>query len=646
MEKADCVEKLSVKRQNFFTKHIHSKLDAEHNKRLENLCDILYGTGLPETVVSAKEEDVELFRSLIHLWFNSNSVIEDIYHVLRKSGLCFLHKIKINLSSTPQLSIHKHIGKQTKIRDFVASKYKPKQIDDCGKNIAIPISLEFEKTSHANLLFVNITNETDETGRIIVKSEYFEPHGSQFASDKDKTLILKDAIKSLVDQLFPSKKYKVEPIVQPIDHCPNIKGLQQIVSNSYFEGSCAIFTILYAILKLLNPEYEQRYITERIYDIFQKNENPVLIIKIIINALISLLKIEKRSDGYYIINDGKERKITMPNIDEKYKNAPGEIATFYNKIAKGSKKMVTIDFPPTHLYKTYVGIVNEFGQMVKGTLNLKSGDVYEGYFNNGERTGKGIYYWKSGNVYTGDFNNGERTGKGILRFVNEDKYEGDFLNGKLSGKGIYYWKNKDEYEGDFIDGKRSGKGIMRFADGDEYEGDFINGERTGKGIMHFADGDEYEGDFFNDERTGNGIMRFADGDEYEGDFINGEMTGKGIMHFADGDEYEGDFINDDRTGKGIMRYSNGDEYEGDFIDGEKSGNGIMRYSNGDEYEGDFIDDDRSGNGILRSKNDILKTLTKIKNAKKMTKRTHRRPIRAKSIRKYKHRTTMGRPKMP
>ena len=567
-----CVNKLSDEKT----------MDNEYNKKLRNLCQILYGLDLPtETVKAEGEGEVELFRSLIHLWFYDISAIEDIYHILGKSGLCFLHNIRIYLSLTvsPKFVLHKHLGKQKQNVHFDASIYKKNQIDECKqKFMAIPISLNLDEFGHANLLFISL-HEINATGKIIVKTEYFEPHGSQYNNNETKTSIIKNGIQSLVNMLFSDEtKYIVEPIVPPVDHCPNIRGLQSLVNNSYFEGSCAIFTILYAILKLLNPEYEQRRITEHIYEILQKNDNPVFIMKLIINTLMALLNIEKRGDDYYIINDGDKRKI-LENVKGK-----DDQDAYGNKYDYSTKGEIAIDFRPGDSYKTYVGKINDLGQMVTGKLTFKNGDIYEGDFRNGKRTGKGIFYWKDGNVYKGDFVNGKRSGKGILRFV--DGYV---------------------YEGEFLDGKRSGKGVFRFVNGDTYEGDFVNDEMTGKGILHFSDGDVYVGDF-----------------------IDGDRTGKGILRFANGDVYEGDFIDDERTGKGILRFANGDVYEGDFVDDERIGKGILRFANGDVYEGDFVDDEMTGEGIFRVPKKTIK-----KKHKKTIKKVRRRKIRVKTFRKLR-----------
>ena len=65
-----------------------------------------------------------------------------------------------------------------------------------------------------------------------------------------------------------------------------------------------------------------------------------------------------------------------------------------------------------------------------------------------KKNGKGIIIYKSGNKYDGYWEEGKKSGKGIYYFKNGDFFKGEWKNGKKNGKGIFYYKDKNlEEEG-------------------------------------------------------------------------------------------------------------------------------------------------------------------------------------------------------
>ena len=578
-----CVEKLSIKRGNIFSKLMHSNFDTTHATKLENLCQILYGES---STIEETTLDTKLFNNLIHLWFNTNSVIEELYHLFRLSGLCFLHNIVFtfdlttlyikntngkwsnsnNITSKSTVIMDKHVGKSKKISLFNPSKYKKSQIDNCReKFMAIPFSFGFKDHPdyHANILFIKVGEKKDE--KIPVELERFEPHGSVFIHDEIKNNIINEAMQDLANKLFPNQYYDVKPLVKPIDHCPNIKGLQNLTKDSIFEGSCTTFSMLYAILKLINPERSQSEIADDIHKILQKNNNPVLIVRLIINVLTRLLNITKEGEHYYIQgHTGKKRQIqtqTEEDVNDWIKNIE-------------TSSIINMD-------KKYEGKF-ENGLFVEGTItflnNSEPRKFYKGKVNKETmqmNDPNGELVWKNGNKYIGNFVDGKMTGKGIMEFVNKDVYaEG--------GK----WVNA-VYEGDFLNGIFHGNGIMKYANGDVYEGEWKDDERFGKGIMRYANGDVYEGEWKNNEKFGRGKYHYANRDVYEGEWKDNEKSGKGIMRYANGDVYDGEWKKI-KFSKSRYPYENKDVYEMY----EKSGKGIMRYANGDVYDGEWKDDKR------------------------------------------------------
>ena len=475
-----CVKKLSIKRGNIFSKLINSNFDTTHATKLENLCQILYGES---STIEETTLDTKLFNNLIHLWFNTNSIIEELYHLFRLSGLCFLHNIVFtfdlttlyikntngkwsnsnNITSKSTVKMLKHVGKSTKISLFNPSKYKKSQIDNCREKImAIPFTFGFENnpTGHANILFIKVGEKKDE--KIPIELERFEPHGSVFLDDEIKNNIINEAMQDLANKLFSNQYYDVKPLVKPIDHCPNIKGLQDLTKDSIFEGSCTIFSMLYAILKLINPERSQSEIADDIHKILQKNNNPVLIVRLIINVLTRLLNITKEGEHYYIQgHTGKKRQI-QTQVEENVNNWIKNVETI-SSIINSDKK--------------YEGKF-ENGLFVEGTITFLKNESEPRKFYKGKviketmqmNDPNGELVWKNGNKYIGNFVDNKMTGKGIKIFVNNAVYEGDFINGLFHGNGIMKYANGDVYEGEWKDNKKSGMGKYRYANGDVYEG--------------------------------------------------------------------------------------------------------------------------------------------------------------------------------
>ena len=656
-----CIDKLSIKRDNVFSKMIHSKFDASHTAKIANLCQILYGE-LP--IVASKNANVEaeeqMFRDLVYLWFNDNSVIEELHKLFKLSGLCFLHTIRFSFyedMKSHSIWIHKHSGKsKVKNSTFDQAKYIKSEIQNCKEKVmAIPIGFDFNRTvSHANVLFIKL-GERNKNGKIIVELERFDPHGALYKNDMLKSYYVNGLVETLGNMLFPSQHYEIKPLIQPVDHCPklNISGLQGLTNNSAYEGSCTTFVILYSILKSINPERAQSEIADDIHKILLKHNNPTMIVRLIINVLTGMLNIKKEGQEYYILrHNGEKRKLATDQgmiVNKWIEDVKTNVVThngnkYEGKFENGLFVEGTITFAETasELRKTYTGKINKDtiqlndpegdliwkdgkrykgsfidGKMTgKGVLHLRAANQrYEGDFVNGMMTGKGKYYFKSGNIYEGDFTEDDMTGKGIMRFANGHVYKGDFYKDDMTGKGIMRYANGDVYEGDWIADKMTGKGAMRFKNKDFYEGDFVDGKQTGKGIYYFEDGNVYDGDWLEDEMSGKGKYYFKNGNVYEGDFDKDDMTGKGIMRYDNGDVYEGDWIADKMTGKGIMRYQNGNVYEGDWKDNQMNGKGILRYQNGDVYEGEFI------KGIFK-KTSIKKTSpTKNTTQKSPTKKT-------------------------
>ena len=152
----------------------------------------------------------------------------------------------------------------------------------------------------------------------------------------------------------------------------------------------------------------------------------------------------------------------------------------------------------------------------RGILYENNGDIYQGYFLNGEKNGFGIlFFYKNYSIYRGEFEN-NKLKFGTLSFPNGKFYRGNFLEGKYNGIGILYNENYI-YEGEFIKGKKEGYGIYKTNDG-IYEGIFKGNTYFGFGKWKWNNGDCYIGNWENGIPSGFGNLSMASGKVYSGEF--------------------------------------------------------------------------------------------------------------------------------
>ena len=286
------------------------------------LCELIESTGDIYTITPA--DSVKLLDDMVHFYFNDPSVLEEIYKSMRSKEFCFLDKITIDvswnviptdetmtqqrLSLSNKIIMFKHTGKSEAVSQYFSpAVYYEKQILDCSSNIyAIPLSLTTSSGAHSNILIVQ-NNEKE----IVV--EHFEPHGRFFNYE---THLTNQKIAKMVDHLVYSlfgdpakpgtlrrtlrgiitktKDGKEIKIIKPKDNCPiEVKDLQGLLSDSKeWDGSCAMFSMWYAFMRLSSPETPSADIYKTMYTILQRG-NPVEIIQAVIKAFQGLITVDR-----------------------------------------------------------------------------------------------------------------------------------------------------------------------------------------------------------------------------------------------------------------------------------------------------------------------------------------------------------------
>ena len=191
---------------------------------------------------------------------------------------------------------------------------------------------------------------------------------------------------------------------------------------------------------------------------------------------------------------------------------------------------------------------------------IHAGDLYIGEINKDYQNhdDKGLYFFnKTGDIYSGNFQNGERSGFGIFESGAGDRYAGNMLDGKKHGEGLFEWTDCASYNGEFFENMKHGHGKNIFANGSIYEGDYKNDVKHGVGkytwITNGEIKDVYEGDFENDLYKGQGKYTWESGEYYMGDFDHNTLHGWGTYHWTSGRSYTGWFS------RGVMVFDRPDD---------------------------------------------------------------------------------------
>ncbi|MBZ3888348.1 Radial spoke head 10-like protein B [Sciurus carolinensis] len=167
---------------------------------------------------------------------------------------------------------------------------------------------------------------------------------------------------------------------------------------------------------------------------------------------------------------------------------------------------------------SYVGHWCQGKRHGKGSIyyNQEGTSWYEGDWVYNIKKGWGIRCYKSGNIYEGQWEDNMRHGEGKMRWLTtNEEYTGSWERGVQNGFGTHTWFLKripnsqyplrNEYIGEFVNGCRHGHGKFYYASGAVYEGDWVSNKKHGMGRLTFKNGRVYEGLFSNDH-----IAQFPD----------------------------------------------------------------------------------------------------------------------------------------
>ena len=205
-------------------------------------------------------------------------------------------------------------------------------------------------------------------------------------------------------------------------------------------------------------------------------------------------------------------------------------------------------------------------------FHQENGDYYIGQWNNdandGEkREGQGVCVSASGDLYEGFWDMGQKNGFGRLIKGDGSIYQGKFKNDQPYGAGITIItdfhdlaksKAKYNHKGFYRKGLPQGTGVQIWEDGTKYKGYFEKGQLASENAtLIYESGMTYKGDMANSQFHGNGELNDPGKMRYIGKFKNGKFDDdNGKLFILDQGKteeiYIGSFKNGKRHGEGEL----------------------------------------------------------------------------------------------
>ena len=263
-------------------------------KKSIELCESVNGVLNNETPTIT--DSMKVLHDLEYIYFNDNALLEEIYKSMSNKNFCFLHEINLVID-TQSIYIFQHMGyKNRKDIEFNPTTYYKEQIINCESDIfAIPIgfSMKLDSTDggHANMLIVKRIRNPLTRVLQSIEVEHFEPHGARYIYNEIETKKIGDMISKLIHKIFDREGIPID-IFTPEMICPRTnKGLQSMVAESDWSGTCTIFSMWYAFKRLTEPEKDAKVVYAEMFKVFD-NKNPIEIIKAITHSFVKLVNID------------------------------------------------------------------------------------------------------------------------------------------------------------------------------------------------------------------------------------------------------------------------------------------------------------------------------------------------------------------
>lgn len=117
----------------------------------------------------------------------------------------------------------------------------------------------------------------------------------------------------------------------------------------------------------------------------------------------------------------------------------------------------------------------------KGVV-LSNGNIYHGFFLNGEKSSLGREIFSDGIVYEGYWDKNKKNGFGVEKLNKEKMYSGDWVNNKKHGDGVFT-THEWRYIGNWENNLQEGMGKLIYRNKNKYKGEFHLGYPHGYGSL-------------------------------------------------------------------------------------------------------------------------------------------------------------------
>ena len=172
-----------------------------------------------------------------------------------------------------------------------------------------------------------------------------------------------------------------------------------------------------------------------------------------------------------------------------------------------------------------------------GILIIEDGDIYEGFWDEGQYKYFGRLIQPTGKIYQGQFKFSQPNGAGVTiktkfeksgKRRTEYRHKGYYQNGRYHGNGTLDYTNHFKYVGLFQRGKMTSlKSKIEYSNGAVYTGETFEGKKQGNGVLVYQNGSKYEGTFINDQPDGQGKeTQMNSNGEIEEKYVGGFKQGK------------------------------------------------------------------------------------------------------------------------
>jgi acyl transferase domain-containing protein len=251
----------------------------------------------------------QMFEDVLDLWFMDSSILEEIFKKIKSKDLCFLHKISFKVDSAKYFLFTSTGKDNRKSPDLDFQKYFKDEISRCESNLmVIPFHYYMnENPGHLTMLVIERV-EKGPGEKTIIKVDHFDSsHYSLIINQELKTKqSAVDPVKDLVQNLFiPSSSYDFE-FNGPEDVCIDIQN-QVFTDESKYQGSCTMFSALYAFKRLLEPEKPKTQIQDEMLAFFNTKDTSEQAMIQLIKTFQSLVQLnfKRKHNGEYdfMVND-------------------------------------------------------------------------------------------------------------------------------------------------------------------------------------------------------------------------------------------------------------------------------------------------------------------------------------------------------